>query len=351
MERKAVFYWLAQFAGWGAYYIFSVVLFFSSRQLKFSFNLALWVVFAIVFSVLVSHCVRWIILRGNWITFKIVRLTAISIGIAAGAAIVLELIQYGLDHLVPLQETPESDDMLMPANLLQFIFGVSRTLILFLLWMTVYYAYLIIEKSRKQEIANLQFVASRNEIELKNLRSQLNPHFLFNSLNSIRALVELDPEQAKRAITLLSALLRQSINHAKMPVVTLKSELELVESYLSLEKIRFEERMSLNLDIDQNSLSSEIPPLLIQTLVENAIKHGVSKAVNGGKISIKSKLVGKTLGITIRNTGMLNGYEKSEGIGIANTKKRLEILYGSAAKFEIAQEKDEVVVLINIAYL
>ena len=313
-------------------------------------NLSLWVVFTIVSSVLISHAVRWIIIRGNWISLHFVKLTAVSIGIAAAAALVLELVQYGIDYVVPLQEKPESDTMLMPNNFLQFVFGVSRTLILFLLWMAIYYAYLIIEKSRKQEILNLQFEASRNEIELKNLRSQLNPHFLFNSLNSIRALIEIDPEQAKGAVTKLSTLLRQSINHAKLRVVPLKAELELVQSYLSLEKIRFEERLSLNFSIDEKSLGAEIPPLLVQTLVENSIKHGVAKAVNGGQIRISTKFSKGRLDLEIRNTGKLNGMADKDGIGIANTKKRLEILYGSSADFTISQEAEDVVVKINIQY-
>ena len=119
--------------------------------------------------------------------------------------------------------------------------------------MGFYLAFIFIEQNRQQEIQRLKLSASEKEIELKNLRAQLNPHFLFNSLNSIRALVGLDPEQAKSAITRLSSLLRHSINLGKQTLVSLEDEIELVKNYLELEKIRFEERLQINYDIDPKS--------------------------------------------------------------------------------------------------
>ncbi len=231
-----------------------------------------------------------------------------------------------------------------------FLFGVSRSIILFLLWSGFYYVFAIVEKSRAQEILNLKWEASKNEIELKNLRAQLNPHFLFNSLNSIRALIGLNPEQAKTSVTQLSSLLRKSISLGKLRVISLKEELDLVKIYLDLEQVRFEERLRPDFKISQESLSLEIPPLMIQTVVENAIKHGISQSIDGGIVRVISHKRENTLEITVSNSGLLKIDQKEEGIGISNTKKRLEILYGKDASFSIDQVDDEVVVKINITY-
>jgi LytS/YehU family sensor histidine kinase len=231
-----------------------------------------------------------------------------------------------------------------------FLFRVSRSIILFLLWCGFYYVFAIREKSRAQEILNLKWEASKNEIELKNLRAQLNPHFLFNSLNSIRALIGLNPNQAKTSVTQLSTLLRRSISLGKLRVIPLKEELDLVKIYLDLEQVRFEERLRTGFQISQDSLSLEIPPLMIQTVVENAIKHGISKSIDGGIINVITEKKGSTLSITVRNSGQLNSSLDEAGIGISNTKKRLEILYGKDASFSINQIDDEVVVKINITY-
>ncbi len=202
--------------------------------------------------------------------------------------------------------------------------------------------------SRNQEIKNLQFTASKNEIELKILREQINPHFLFNSLNSIKALVEIDKDEAKIAITKLSNLLRKSIQLGKNKLITIKEELEIVESYIDLEKIRFEERIQATIIAPQNTYSSLIPPLMIQTLAENAIKHGLSKSIAGGVLYINIKKVENQLQISVQNTGTLDKIEESEGIGIFNAKKRLDILFGKKAKFKIFQSNNLVCVEIQI---
>ena len=231
-----------------------------------------------------------------------------------------------------------------------FWFAVFRSVILFLLWTGFYLAFIFIEKSRNQEIQRLILDASANEIELKNLRSQLNPHFLFNSLNSIRALVGLDPEQAKSAVTRLASLLRHSINLGKQKLVSLEDEIELVKDYLELEKIRFEERLRIDYKIEHNSLNCEVPPLMVQTIVENSIKHGIAKSIDGGSILLRSNFENNTLTLVVSNPGTLNTGLAENGIGVANTKKRLDLLYGDKGKFEVRQEGPLVVATIKITY-
>ncbi len=346
MERKTLIYWTAQFIGWGAYYTLSVLLLNSTSVFTLTENLIYWVISCILFSVLLSHGIRFLIIRWNWLNLKLGQLIALSITTALLSAIVLELFQNYLDDFIVPDFLAGAKEFVWG----QFVFAVSRSLILFLLWMGFYYVFVIIEKSRKQEILNLQWEASKNEIELKNLRAQINPHFLFNSLNSIRALVGLNPEQAKAAITHLSSLLRESISLGRLKVISVQQELDLVKSYLDLEQMRFEERLQVDIDVEQSSLKCEIPPLMIQTIVENGIKHGVSKSIDGGRISLKTSFENNTLQLDVTNTGKLDIKEASKGIGIENSRKRLEILFGKKADFEIKQDGELVRVLIKIKY-
>ncbi len=351
MERKVLFYWLAQLGGWGAYFIFSVFLLVYSNDFILTLNLSLWVTASILIAIITSHGIRFTILKWNWLSLKLAKLIIYSIILALFSSLVLESCQLLLDEVFPIDYVKgdiKPEDKLF--DWATFAFGVSRSLILFMLWMGFYYVFVIIEKSRKQEILNLKWEASNNEIELKNLRAQLNPHFLFNSLNSIRALVGIDPEQSKSAITKLSGLLRQSINLGKLKTISLKDELEIVDSYLQLEQIRFEERLEVKFDISDSALNCEIPPLMLQTIVENGIKHGISKSIDGGIINVKASFEGKTLCIETTNTGKLDSKTASNGVGIANTKRRLNILFGDDTEFSINQESDLVKVTIKITY-
>jgi two-component system LytT family sensor kinase len=190
---------------------------------------------------------------------------------------------------------------------------------------------------------------------LKTLKSQLNPHFMFNALNSIRALIEEDPQSAQTAVTKLSNILRYSLKMERIETVPLEDEMKAVSDYLSLEKIRFEERLKFEIEISPDSLNIEIPPMMIQTLVENGIKHGISKRTGGGEISICSSIKDSTLHIKIKNNGQIEDevLKHSKGFGISNTKHRLNLLYGEKASFTIKNDPGdkvhaEIVIPINL---
>lgn len=347
MERKVLLYWLAQIAGWSAYYVFSVLLLLSTDDFRPTMNLLLWVVACIAFSIVLTHGLRWVILRMDLLSGKLPQLLIYTVVFSFISAFILEWFQYFLDTVIVLDFLVVEDDT--EFSWAVFMLATSRSLILFLVWSVSYYAFVIIEKSRKQELLNLQWEASKNEIELKNLRAQLNPHFLFNSLNSIRALVGINPDHAKTAITQLSGLLRNSINLGKLRLISLRDELELVDNYLRLEQIRFEERLKVKIEVDENAKGCQIPPLMIQTLVENSIKHGISKSLNGGEITIRAGYKNDTLELYIENTGKLEA-ASDNGVGVSNTRKRLSILFRGKADFKLYQEGDKVVVFIKIQY-
>jgi LytS/YehU family sensor histidine kinase len=177
---------------------------------------------------------------------------------------------------------------------------------------------------------------------LKNLRSQLNPHFLFNSLNSIRALIDLEPEKAKEAVTSLSNLLRKSLVLGRENIVTLEEELEMVSSYLELEKIRFEERLVVKLKLNESLNDFPLPPFSLQMLVENAIKHGISNLVEGGEIIIESRKTEDAVVISVTNSGEITT-KSDKGIGIENTKRRLALQFKDMAEFELIQKENQVI--------
>src|SRR6185503_21239820 len=138
---------------------------------------------------------------------------------------------------------------------------------------------------------------------------------IFNALNSIRALVDENPVRARTAITELSNILRSSMQAEKLETVTFEKELNIVKDYLALEHIRFEDRLQIEYVIDEDTLDQPIPPMMLQTLVENAIKHGISKQVGGGVVRIISDFKGEFHELAVQNTGQLNGARNGDGFG------------------------------------
>lgn len=232
--------------------------------------------------------------------------------------------------------TLESTSYLSPFFILVNVFAM---MVLYFLWSLIYFMYHYIESYN----TSLKYDAAINEIKLNRLKSQLNPHFIFNALNSIRALVNENPDKAKVAITQLSNILRNSLIMDNQKVIKLDDELRTVKDYLDLEFMRFEERLRTEWEIQPETINCNVPPLMIQTLVENGIKHGISKLVQGGTIKISTELSCSFLRVRIRNSGQyLNGTIKENGgYGIENTKERLNLIYGNKASFKIINENDK----------
>ncbi|MDE3212746.1 MAG: histidine kinase, partial [Bacteroidota bacterium] len=160
-----------------------------------------------------------------------------------------------------------------------------------------------LERNQKDEIDKISLEKTVKELELKTIKSHINPHFIFNALNSIRALVDENPQRARTSITELSNILRSSMQVEKMETVPLEKELSIVKDYLALEFMRFEERLHVDMDIDPDTLDQPVPPMMLQTLVENAIKHGISRKINGGFVKIISKFTDDLFELIVINNG------------------------------------------------
>ena len=216
------------------------------------------------------------------------------------------------------------------------------------IWVLAYHLYHFYKKEVETTKVNAQLSIIAKQAQLDNLSAQLNPHFLFNSLNSIKALVIENPKIARRAIDLLSDLLRSSLSERKLTTATIGEELDLVKDFIELEKLRFESRLKVEFDVDKNLYEHNIPFFSIQLLLENAIKHGIGKKMEGGIITISIQKRSHYIKIQVRNPGLLIN-ENGGGVGLKNLKHRLLLSYGEDAELSIVQlSKKEVGVTLLI---
>lgn len=217
------------------------------------------------------------------------------------------------------------------------------------LWFLLYHLLISNHIAQYKQLALAQSEASLKSAELANLKNQLNPHFLFNAINSIKALTISDPNLARNALTELSQLLRTSLTIGNEQLVSLESEISFVKDYLFLEKLRYENRLHYSFKIDKNTLNVKIPPMSLQLLVENAIKHGIGRAKAGGDILIKTEMTSdNNFILTVTNSGKLNSEHSTSGVGLKNLEKRLFLNFQDNANFTIIELNNHVVASISI---
>jgi len=209
--------------------------------------------------------------------------------------------------------------------------------------------YIRITERRAQEHREGKMQLALREAELRALEAQINPHFLFNCLNSIRGLVVEDPQKAQDMITRFATLLRYNLNHDTRHTVPLAAEAEVVNDYLALEKARFEDRLRCQVTIDPAAASLLVPPMILQTLIENALKHGIGRLPDGGDLQIRAAANNGTLVLEVENTGELTD-SRSGGtqVGLNNIRERLRILYGDRASLSLQNRSGTVVARVEI---
>ncbi len=291
-----------------------------------------------VLGISLSHALRAVTLRFGWFELKIAQI----IGRLILGSIVFSLI-FELAYLSFLFLLSGSTRVFNVSSMLQ---DTLSWLLLFTMWSLIYFFYHFFRTYKQEEIKNLQLEAAHREYQLNRLRSQMNPHFIFNAMNSIRALIEEDPAKSKKAITQLSNVLRSSLLMDDKKLIPVQEEISIVKDYLAIEKARYEERLKVNWQLDELKQQRFIPPFILQTLVENAIKHGLSKLAKGGELNIKLECLKNGCNISVSNDGSLkkkNGKDmNSTGYGIASTQKRLELLYDSEASFDLFEKDGKV---------
>ncbi|WP_051268232.1 sensor histidine kinase [Terrimonas ferruginea] len=333
-------YWIFQACGWGMFIL--VHLFFNISFNKMSTwddwelflgRIGIFVVLGVVF----THLMRMVIIWLNVLQKKLEKQGLIFLVITTIFALIAAFFNIHLlrkfKYLAQAEQTTLNDNNFI----LVLLSNAFNFFIFYFIWNLIYFMYHYIAKSQKQQLDTLQLESLVKELELKTIKAHINPHFIFNSLNSIRALVDENPERARKAITELSNILRSSINVDKSETVTFEKELAIVKDYLALETMRFEDRLQVEYEVDDDTLASPVPPMMLQTLVENAIKHGISKQINGGIVRVISDFSGNYHELTVQNTGQLSTDKLEEGFGLSSTNDRLQLLYGPKGRFQIRQ--------------
>jgi two-component system, LytTR family, sensor kinase len=332
INNKLRLYWALQVGGWSLYAIFeSVARILVSDSGSSNTDRIIFFFYEALLCLLVTHAYRYFIHRWRWLNLGMVRVALHMILTVIVMGVVLYFLRIPVSIPLGINATHVFDALHILEGSLFYAF-------IFFLWSVFYFIYNYFERYNK----SLKLEATVKEIELNNLKAQLNPHFIFNAMNSIRALVDENPRKSKQAITQLSNILRNSLATEKKGLTKFEDELRIVKDYLSLESIRFEERLKIEYEIASGSNDFWVPPFMIQTLVENGIKHGISHLTKGGTIRVRTVLVDDALKIQIINSGhYVNG--RSKGLGLTNTMQRLKLLYGDAAFMRITNENNNFV--------
>jgi len=350
--NKQQVYWLCQLGGWTAFVLFQI--YFWSFNVGINASILINAGVNVVMGIGVTHAYRLVILRYRVLELPYRRMWP---RVLLGAALmVTAMVAVNL----PMDMAMFPEVFSKGITLRWFVQYVFNWSIWILFWTLLYHAFQFWDRSLRAETQRVSLEKQLKEVELNRLMNQLNPHFLFNTLNTIRVLVDVDPPAARDAVSRLSSLLRATLQLSGSRTVPLRQEVATLQDYLTLEKLRFEDRLNIAYDIAPDTLTCPVPPMMLQTLAENGLKHGIANLKQGGLLSIRSYLAGGQLHIEIRNTGQLThqpdlfdaaagspatvpGNNQTQpaperGIGVANTRQRLRLLYQNNAVFRLRNE-------------
>lgn len=320
-------YWICQIGGWSAFVVLRIAMSTFFQDVTWSH-----VAFVLVLGTsgfLYTHLYRLLIRRRGWTRLSLQQLAPRVVGAAVVIAVLMHFTVDPVGRFLLELEFYQNIESELGIILASVVNGG----VLIMLWSLIYFGVHIFWSHRQAEVDKWKLEAQAETARLKALKLQLNPHFFFNSLNSVRALIAEDPDRAQRMVTRLARLLRSTLQVDDVKTVSLEEELSTVRTYLELEMVRFEERLQYEIDADEETLGCPVPFLLVQTLVENGIKHGIAKRQGGGTITIDARVVNDTLRIRVTNPGTLETEEG--GMGLANARERLELLFGAEASLTL----------------
>ncbi|MFT3826828.1 MAG: histidine kinase [Chitinophagaceae bacterium] len=338
MPKKLSYYWICQVCGWSAY-ILAYIFFYLTLRTRVTPNFYNVLVVDAVVGFTVTHVMRIFIKQYRFVEKPVNKQIFYIIFGSVLASFVYASIAASVEQLMEI-EPDRLKSMALSTKIMWAILGCFPFL---LIWNLIYFAYHFVVRTRQSQFDRIRLEALVKELELKTIKSHINPHFIFNALNSIRALIDENPNRARNAITELSNILRSSMQAEKVETVPFERELNIVKDYLALEYIRFEDRLKIEYEIDEDTLDQPVPPMMLQTLVENAIKHGIGKQVSGGVVKVISDFRDNYHELVVQNSGTLNGYRNGDGFGLSSTKNRLQLLFGEKANFEIKQVENGLV--------
>jgi hypothetical protein len=331
-------YWILQLVGWGFYFYSQASGEVIFAQVPWSKASALWGGVCLA-GIALTHLLRWVIRRQGWLALKpgalmgrmLIAVPVISV-VAYLNAIALSEAVYGAP-VTPLAQAFYHRLSVGGQMRNQFIF----MLLVHGAWVAVYLAITMQRQRYRAEVQQAQLGEALRGAELRLLKSQLNPHFLFNALNGLRSLIADDPARARDAVTQLARSMRYSLASGDEDLVSLERELEMVDDYLALESMRLEERLKIERDIEPAARVARLPPMLLQTLVENAIKHGIAQLKAGGTLRIAARITDGDLLVRVINPrpDIASTLPHGEGVGLRNAAQRLRLMYGERARLHL----------------
>jgi sensor histidine kinase YesM len=335
MSKKTVF-WLCQIGGW--LLVASINFLVQSFRSNFDWSLELLANFMFfLVGVAGTLLLRRLFLRVDILNKK--PLSAMLVAFLLSAIIALVIV-FGVLSAMEIFDTFGNGSVFTVNMIVGNYVAVFPIVIV---WATIYLTIQFLLKLRQTEIDKIALSAALKDAQLNTLIGQINPHFMFNALNNIRSLMLEDVDRARDGVTHLANVLRYSLTSTKQTQVSLQEEVKVVEDYIELSKIHLEDRLSWQTEISVDLHTTQLPPMFIQILVENAIKHGISEVKGGGHLLLKIAQVENNLNIEVLNTGSLQRSEKrsdSTGIGLENIKQRLLLLFGQSASFSLQQQGD-----------
>ena len=343
LKNNITFYWKCQIIGWGLVSLYW--LYIALIRDDYSIFLAICnYVLDVAIGIMLTHIYRKLAIKYHWNSLSIGKLLLILIPsvvlLAFSFMILVNLKWYYFWEHVANQNF----------GLFQMLFDWDPVFItglrLMSIWLLSYHLYNYHNRELHISKLNAELLMAAKQAQLDNLLTQLNPHFLFNCMNSIKSLVIENPTSARRSIDLLSDLLRSSLDQKDNELILIKEELQLVRDYFELEKIRYESRLEYVIDVDTRLEANRIPKFSIQLLVENAIKHGIDKYIEGGCITISISTKNDFIQIKVENPGKIMSND-AHGIGLKNLKERLQIQFDGKAHF-VMEEKAEHKVAVTI---
>ena len=344
-KNQNVIFWILQFLGWGFINVISVFV-----LTKVSTELIVYsIVFGIFIGIFSTSILRWYLKRNvNFEVFKVKDFIKVAISFLIACAIFGSL-NYLFGYVYAKYGPGLTDQELQIFKMYDgFVIQFVNSLFLIGAWTVTYLVIKLLLKLNRDRIERLQLNTNLKQAQLNTLKGQINPHFMFNSLNNIRGLMLEDVEKSREMLTKLSEILRYSLTKNNLNSISVREELEVVDNYIDLSKIQFEDRLQFLKNVEEDTLDLNIPPMIIQLLIENAIKHGISNLKRGGKIILEIKKSDGQVHIEVRNTGRLKVAENSTQLGIKNIKQRLHLLYAQQASFTLEEEADEVVANVKM---
>ena len=334
------FFWKLQIIGWG---LVGVSNFIVQSNIDIPFKVLLFNSIVPFFAGLgVTTTYRFFIYQKKWKHWSVGKMAVMVIG-STFILTVSFLLIIALIYAILFAKNAFSLVTLMSNG---FIFSA-----IMLAWTAIYFGVHYFNHWNQAEVEKWKLVAEMKDAQLGSLKSQINPHFVFNTINNIRALILEDAEKAREMLLNFSDLFRYSLQNTAQAQVTLEEELEMVKQYFELLSIQFEDKLQYKITLGEGLDEVNIPPMMLQLLIENAVKHGISQFKDGGTILVDIHQENNVLNLKVTNTGSLSAsaqLSEKLGVGLKNIEKRLELLYNGTASLQLKELDHQVEASIQI---